>query len=114
MKPAERACAVGAGCRSKQARQPSPELRVAEMCKVSIIVPNYNYGRFLKERIRSVLKQTWTDFELLYVDDGSSDESNYIAQAFQGEPRVRLRLCKKNSGTVYQRWNEAAQEASGE
>jgi glycosyltransferase involved in cell wall biosynthesis len=84
------------------------------MRKVSIIVPNYNYGRFLKERIRSVLKQTWTDFELLYVDDGSSDESNCIAQAFQGDPRVRLRLCKNNSGTVYQRWNEAAQEASGE
>jgi glycosyltransferase involved in cell wall biosynthesis len=87
---------------------------MSEMRKISIIVPNYNYGRFLKERIRSVLKQTWTDFELLYVDDGSSDESNRIAQPFEGDPRVRLRLCKHNSGTVYQRWNEAAKQASGE
>ena len=84
------------------------------MPRVSVVVPNYNYGRFLKERIRSVLRQTWVDFELLYVDDGSSDRSNSFVHLFASDPRLRMRFCEQNSGTVYQRWNEAAEEARGE
>ena len=38
-------------------------------CKVSIIVPNYNYERYLKERINSILNQTYTDYELILLDD---------------------------------------------
>lgn len=84
------------------------------MPSVSVVVPNYNYGRYLKERIRSILQQTRSDFEVLYVDDGSRDDSNRIASPFATDPRMRLRLCESNSGTVYQRWNEAAEQASGE
>ena len=102
---------------SSQRPQPEmalPAFQTRSAPAVSVIVPNYNYGRFLKERLRSVLRQTCADMELLYVDDGSGDCSNRIAQCFAADPRVRLRLCERNSGTVYQRWNEAAESARGE
>lgn len=83
------------------------------MARVSVIVPNFNYRRFLKERVRSILCQTYKDFEILYVDDGSSDGSNEVMTLFASDRRLRTRMCKENSGTVYRRWNEAAQDASG-
>ena len=43
--------------------------------KISVIVPNYNYERFLKERIDSILLQTVPIYELIFLDDASSDES---------------------------------------
>ena len=42
------------------------------MPKVSVIVPNYNHARFLEQRIRSVLEQSFGDFELIYLDDCST------------------------------------------
>ena len=39
---------------------------------VSVIVPNYNYARYLDARIDSILRQTWTDFELILLDDAST------------------------------------------
>lgn len=84
------------------------------MPRVTAILPNYNYARYLKERVRSVLDQTVSDLELVYVDDASTDESNRVIQDFVADPRVTLRLFEQNSGTVYQRWNEAAAGATGE
>lgn len=42
---------------------------------VSVVVPNYNYARYLRARIDSILNQTFTDFELILLDDLSTDES---------------------------------------
>jgi glycosyltransferase involved in cell wall biosynthesis len=84
------------------------------MPQVSVILPNYNYARFLKERVRSILAQTERDFELTYVDDASTDASNRIFEPFRADSRVQMRLFHKNSGTVYRRWNDAAAEANGE
>ena len=52
---------------------------------VSIIIVNYNQGRFLSSAIQSVLRQTYTEFELLIWDDGSSDRSLEIAQTFAAQ-----------------------------
>ncbi|HAA29501.1 MAG TPA: glycosyl transferase [Cyanobacteria bacterium UBA8553] len=59
------------------------------MPKVSIITPLYNKAAYITETIQSVLSQTYSDWEMLVVDNGSTDDSWEKAQAFQG-PRIRL------------------------
>jgi glycosyltransferase involved in cell wall biosynthesis len=56
---------------------------------VSVIVPAYNAARFLPESLPSVLAQTWTDFELIVVNDGSTDDTVACVEAFT-DPRIRL------------------------
>lgn len=66
--------------------------------RVSVIIPTYNRSRVLAEAIGSVLAQTYQDFEILVVDDGSTDDSDrMILERFGGEPRVRY-LRQRNSG----------------
>lgn len=48
------------------------------MCKISVVVPVYNASKYIKRNVKSILKQTFQDFELLLIDDGSSDESGTI------------------------------------
>jgi glycosyltransferase involved in cell wall biosynthesis len=57
--------------------------------KVTVLMPLYNDARFLREAIASILTQTFTDFELLIIDDGSTDGSAEIAASFN-DPRIRL------------------------
>lgn len=59
------------------------------MPKVSVCIPVYNSGRYLRECIDSVLSQTFTDFELLIVDDGSTDDSCDIISSYS-DSRIRL------------------------
>lgn len=64
--------------------------------KLSIIIPNYNGLRFLRDCIPSLLAQTFTDFEILIVDNGSVDGSiDFIRKNY---PRIRLLLLSKNIG----------------
>lgn len=56
--------------------------------QVSVVIPAYNYAHFLPEAIASVLAQTWPDFELIIVDDGSTDNTPEICARFT-DPRVR-------------------------
>ena len=58
------------------------------MAKVSVIIPAYNQAGYLAKAIQSVLDQTWSDFEILVIDDGSTDDTREIAQAFRDE-RIR-------------------------
>lgn len=62
----------------------------------SVIIPAYNQGRYLDSAIRSVLEQTRQDFEIVVVDDGSTDDTRAVAQAF-GDPRVRY-VYQENRG----------------
>ncbi len=67
---------------------------------LSIIVPIYNAGKYLDDCIKSILAQTFTDFELILVDDGSTDNSGAICDAFaKRDSRVRV-IHKKNNGVV--------------
>jgi glycosyltransferase involved in cell wall biosynthesis len=79
--------------------KPFLQHEVSEMMspKVSVIVPAYNAGEFLKESIDSVLIQTMEDFELLIVDDGSTDDTYKIATGYQDDPRIIV-LRKPNGG----------------
>lgn len=82
--------------------------------RVSIIIPCWNAERFLAETLASVLAQTWTDYELLLVDDGSSDGSwALIADWAARDPRIRPLRLPGNRGVVAAR-NAALGEARGE
>jgi glycosyltransferase involved in cell wall biosynthesis len=80
---------------------------------VSVIVPSYNYGRFLDARLRSIVDQTFDDIEVIVIDDGSTDNSREVIERYLGDSRLRAIFCDVNSGSVYRRWNEAAAGATG-
>lgn len=84
------------------------------MPEVSIILPNYNHARFLEERLDSIFLQTFQDFELLILDDASTDGSREILSRYKDDPRVRLIFNETNSGSSFKQWNLGAQEAKGE
>jgi glycosyltransferase involved in cell wall biosynthesis len=58
--------------------------------KISVLIPTYNYGRYLAQALESVLMQTFTDFEILVVDNCSSDDTNEVIQRFKDcDSRIR-------------------------
>lgn len=68
---------------------PLPELPALPL--VSILLPNYNYERYLPEAIGSVIRQTYTNWELIVCDDGSTDDScGIVARYASQDPRIRL------------------------
>lgn len=67
---------------------------------ISIILPVYNGGRFLSLALKSVLQQTFTDFECILVNDGSTDDSEAIIQTFT-DSRIIYVKNEKNSGLIF-------------
>lgn len=59
--------------------------------RVSIVMANYNYARFLPQAIESVQKQSFGDWELIVVDDGSTDESRQVIESYLTDRRIRFR-----------------------
>jgi glycosyltransferase involved in cell wall biosynthesis len=80
---------------------------------VSVIVPNYNHARFLRQRIDSILAQTFRDFELILLDDCSTDDSRPILAEYATDPRVRVEFNETNSGTPFKQWNKGVGMARG-
>lgn len=78
---------------------------------VSIIMPNYNSEKYVEATVRSVLAQTYQNWELLFVDDCSLDASLELISAFQDE-RIRIFSMKENGGAALAR-NKAIEEAKG-
>lgn len=78
---------------------------------VSIIMPNYNSGKYITETIQSVLAQTYQNWELLFVDDCSTDNSLEIVSAYK-DKRIRIFQNECNSGAATSR-NKALREAKG-
>jgi glycosyltransferase involved in cell wall biosynthesis len=64
---------------------------------VSVIIPAYNYARFLPRAIKSVITQTLRDFEVIVVDDGSTDDTAAVARGYLSDPRVRY-IYQENRG----------------
>jgi glycosyltransferase involved in cell wall biosynthesis len=83
------------------------------MPKISVIVPNFNHAHFLRRRIDTILTQTFQDFELILLDDCSTDESPAILREYASDPRVRLDFNKVNSGSTFKQWNKGVRLARG-
>lgn len=80
---------------------------------VSIITPAYNAARFIGETIESVLAQTYKNWEMIIVDDCSTDDTREIVQSYQEkDSRIKLFTLDKNSGSGVAR-NKAMDEAKG-
>jgi glycosyltransferase involved in cell wall biosynthesis len=81
--------------------------------KVSILVPTYNYAHYIGEAIESALNQTYTNFELIIIDDQSKDNTDEIVAGYLGDPRVKYYKNKVNLGLAGN-FNEALKYAKGE
>ena len=79
---------------------------------VSIIMPSWNTGKFITETIQSVIDQTYTNWELLIVDDCSTDNTEELVASFKDD-RIKYFRNKKNNGAALTR-NRALREAKGE
>ncbi|MFN0277451.1 MAG: glycosyltransferase family 2 protein [Pyrinomonadaceae bacterium] len=80
------------------------------MSKISVIIPNYNYGRYLRQAVQSALDQTLRPHEIIVVDDGSTDESKEILRGFGDSIKI---IEQSNKGVAAAR-NNGAEIADGE
>lgn len=80
------------------------------MGKVTVIIPTFNRAHCLAESIQSVLDQSFTDFDLIVVDDGSTDNTPEILRQFEGIQQIRL---EENQGVSFAR-NQGIAQAKGE
>jgi glycosyltransferase involved in cell wall biosynthesis len=80
---------------------------------VSVIVPNYNHARFLRERLQSILDQTFQNLELIILDDASTDHSLSVIRSTLGDRPYQLITNRKNSGSPCSQWLKGIAEARG-
>ena len=78
--------------------------------RVSVVIPTYNYARFLPEAVESVLSQDFADFELLIVDDHSSDNTVDAVKPYLSDKRINFQRNAQNLGMV-PNWNFCLQAA---
>ena len=79
---------------------------------VSVIMPSYNTENFIADSIRSVVTQTYSNWELLIVDDCSTDNTDNVVRPFLKDTRVKYFKNEKNYGAAVSR-NKALREAKG-
>jgi glycosyltransferase involved in cell wall biosynthesis len=83
--------------------------------KVSVIVPNYNHSQFLHQRLDSVFNQTYSDYEVILLDDCSTDTSREILDQYRNHPKVtNIVFNEQNSGSTFKQWEKGIQLAKGE
>jgi glycosyltransferase involved in cell wall biosynthesis len=81
---------------------------------ISVITPNYNHAKFLNERLDSIFSQTFQDFELIILDDCSTDNSREIIESYRNSPNVSIHYNSKNSGSPFKQWKKGIMLAKGE
>lgn len=82
--------------------------------KISVVIPNYNHAAFLPKRIESVLGQTFQNFEVIFLDDASTDDSRTVFERYAGDPRMRSIFNEVNSGSPFIQWQKGVSEARGD
>lgn len=82
---------------------------------VSVIIPNYNHALYLDARIQSVLNQTYQNFELIILDDCSTDNSREIIAKYRSDKHiVQVIYNEQNCGKVFTQWKRGIELARGE
>ena len=83
--------------------------------KISIIVPNFNHAKFLQVRLDSIFDQTFQNFEVILLDDASTDGSQRILEQYREHPKVsQLVINNENSGSPLKQWQKGIALAKGE
>jgi glycosyltransferase involved in cell wall biosynthesis len=82
--------------------------------KVSVIVPNYNHAPYLRQRLDSIMNQTFRDFEVIVLDDASTDDSREIIQTYAGYSNFRFVLNETRNGSAFKQWQKGLEGARGE
>ncbi|MBN8704505.1 MAG: glycosyltransferase family 2 protein [Bacteroidetes bacterium] len=81
---------------------------------VSVIIPNYNHANYLEKRLESIINQSFQDFELIILDDYSSDDSKSIIEFYRGHPKItHIVYNEKNSGSTFRQWKKGIDLAVG-
>jgi glycosyltransferase involved in cell wall biosynthesis len=84
------------------------------MPNVSVIVPNYNHAPYLCQRIESILNQTYQDYELILLDDCSTDNSKDILLKYKNHQKVSHCIFNEiNSGSTFKQWDKGIGLAKG-
>ncbi|MDO4461265.1 MAG: glycosyltransferase [Bacteroidia bacterium] len=85
------------------------------MARVSVIIPNYNHSKFLRQRIDSVLEQTYQDFDLTILDDCSTDDSRDIIEQYRGHSKVRQIIYNEvNTCNTFIQWERGIGATDGD
>ena len=89
--------------------------------KVSVVVPNYNYSKYIGKRIDSIMRQTYPIHELIVLDDCSTDNSvdvieKKLVEVRENRPEVKISFVKneKNSGKAIAQWKKGFELATGD
>ena len=84
------------------------------MIAVSVIIPNYNHAPYLKQRIDTVLNQTFQDFEVIILDDCSTDNSKEVIESYAHHPKMsHIIFNTTNSGSPFLQWEKGINLAKG-
>ena len=84
------------------------------MKKVSVIIPNYNHEKFLRKRLETVYNQTYNNFEVILLDDASTDNSVEILKEYEDNNKTSCFVInEKNSGSSYKQWLKGIEFATG-
>jgi glycosyltransferase involved in cell wall biosynthesis len=81
---------------------------------VSVIVPNYNHAQYLPQRLESIFNQTYRDFEVILLDDASSDNSMEVLEKYADRVDVRIVKNEHNSGSSFRQWLKGIDLASSD
>lgn len=82
---------------------------------VSVIIPNYNHARFLEQRIESILCQSYNNFEVIILDDKSTDNSHEIIQKYRTNKKIsHIVFNEENSGSTFKQWEKGFKLSSGD
>lgn len=85
------------------------------MPNVSVIVPNYNHADFLRDRMGSILNQSYKDFEIILLDDCSKDNSREVLSEYaQDEHVTHCVFNERNSGSPFKQWKKGVELAHGD
>ncbi|HKM52578.1 MAG TPA: glycosyltransferase family A protein, partial [Isosphaeraceae bacterium] len=84
------------------------------MPRVTVVTPNYNHAKYLPERIDSILAQTFQDFELLILDNASTDNSREVIDSYTKHQNVRAAFNAENNGSPFKQWKLGLSQAKGE
>ena len=83
--------------------------------KVSVIVPNYNHAVYLIQRIDSILSQSFQDFELIILDDCSTDNSKEVIEMYRNDKRIsHIEYNTTNTGNTFKQWDKGIELAKGD